>query len=120
MAKQGSNGVKGLDVVIGSGCAGYMIRDRDLFADLSEEGLGEVGNADKSQTPIEGSGTAEIWVRDRQGKLQLIRLSGALYVPRYSHNLLSVKRLNDAGVTVKFGSEPALVAPDGERVSSVL
>ena len=64
---------------------------------------------------VEGSGTAEIRVMDKQGHMQTILWSNALYVPTYSHNLVSVSRLNKAGVDVVFGTFPALIAPDGKR-----
>ena len=102
-------------LIIDSGCTGYMLNDRNLFTQLDESQKGEVGNANESQSVVEGSGTAEIRVMDNHGHVQTILLSNALYVPTYSHNLVSVSRLNKAGVDVIFGKFPALIAPDGKR-----
>ena len=101
------------DIIVDSGCTGYMLKDRVMFTSLDEDFKGEVGNANQSQSTVDGRGTAELWLKDSKGETQRIVLTDALYVPSYSHNLLSVKRLNDAGVTVNFGQCPSLTAPDG-------
>jgi hypothetical protein len=42
----------GIELLIDSGCTGYMLKDRELFKDLDTTFKGVVGNADASQTPI--------------------------------------------------------------------
>ena len=90
-----------------------MVKDRDLFLDLDLSEQGTVGCANASTSTIEGSGTAAFWIKDAEGRMRRMELKDALYVPSYSHNLVSVKRLLDQGVKVQFEEPPRLVAPDG-------
>jgi hypothetical protein len=101
------------ELLVDSGCTGYMLRDRELFCDLDETRRGKVGNANSSQSQIEGTGTAQFWVKDDRGKLRRMMLKDAYYVPSYSRNLVSVKRLNDSGATVNFGQSPHILSPEG-------
>ena len=101
------------DLIVDSGCTGYMIKDRELFIDMDTTMRGSVGNADASKSSVDGCGTVQLWVKDSTGKPRRIELKDAMFVPSYSNNLVSVKRLNDSGVKVEFGDRPRMCAPDG-------
>ncbi len=94
------------ELLIDSGCTGYMVKDRDLFLDLELSEQGTVGCANASTSTIEGSGTAAFWIKDADGRMRRMELKDALYVPSYSHNLVSVKRLLDRGVKVQIEETP--------------
>ena len=69
-------------------------KDSELFSDLDTTRGGVVGNANSSRSRIEGRGTAEFWVHDSTGRARPLKLKDASYVPSYSHNLVSVSKLN--------------------------
>jgi hypothetical protein len=58
------------ELLIDSGCTGYMLKDKELFVDLDLGQRGTVGNANSSKSTIEGSGTAGFWVKDSRGKMR--------------------------------------------------
>ncbi len=60
--------VDSLDLLVDSGCNGFMLKDRALFKDLDESFRDEVGNANGSRTAVEGRGTARCWVLDSKGQ----------------------------------------------------
>ena len=94
------------ELLIDSGCTGYMIKDRHLFTQLDDTPMGTVGNANNSRTQIMGTGTVQCWVKDATGTMRKMEFKEACYVPSYTHNLVSVKCLNDKGATVQFGTMP--------------
>lgn len=110
-----TNNMDTCELLIDSGCTGYMIKDKHLFVDLNLEHHGTVGNANKSRSAIEGCGTAQFKVKDTHGTLKKMQLSEAFFVPSYSHNLISVDMLNRKGVSVMFPAqqEPQLVTSNG-------
>lgn len=71
-----------------SGCNNHMTcdRDRDLVVDVDENITSQIILGDGSQRSAEGKGT--IVVRTKEGNQKLI--TGVLYMPNLSHNLLSV------------------------------
>ena len=79
-----------VDIIIDSGCAYYMLKDRKLFATLDESFLGSVGCANNSESEIKGKGRADFYVCEDNGKRAKITLSEALFVPDYGKNLISV------------------------------
>jgi transposase InsO family protein len=110
----------GIELLIDSGCTGYMLTDRQLFADLDTSFRGTVGNADASQTSIAGRGTARFWAKDQDGHDREVELRDAMYVPEYSRNLVSVKRLCDGGATIDFGRHARLVTANGTNFPFVV
>jgi hypothetical protein len=90
-----------------------MLKDRHLFISLDSCPHGSVGNADQSLSKIAGVGTACFWSLDSAGQFRRIELKDAYYMPNYGRNLVSVKRLNDAGVETVFGSSPRLIVAAG-------
>lgn len=106
-----ANQMEDIEFIIDSGCSGYMIKDKELFVDFDEGHKEDVRNANQSSSRVEGRGTVLVHIKDSYGNYQKVFFNGALFVPSYSHNLLSVKRLTDAGVDVVFGKQPVLKAP---------
>ena len=101
------------DLVIDSGCH-YMIKDRNKFVEF-EEWDGVVSCANNSESKIRGKGTAVFDVKDVLGTLKRIEFKNALYVPEYERNLVSVAKLKQAGVQVKFGTENIIETKNGTK-----
>jgi hypothetical protein len=102
-----------IELLIDSGCTGYMLKDRELFVELDRGYNGTVGNADGGQSTIEGRGTAAFWVQDEYNRYRKMELKDAMYVPSYSRNLLSVKTLCDREANVDFGKGARLRTSNG-------
>ncbi len=89
-------------------CTRYMIKVRYLFVQLDKTPRGLVGAANSAESRIEGTGTVVLHVQDAEGSSRRMTLKDSLYVPTYSRNSVSVKKLNDAGVHTEFGKRPHL------------
>ena len=105
-----------LELLIDSGCNGFMIKDRDLFHELDEGFVADVCNANSSRSEIRGRGTVRCWMADNTGQSCLLELKDAYWVPSYARNLVSVKRLSDKGAMIKFNDDPLIKMPDGTLV----
>ena len=108
VASSSDDTVTNCEFVIDSGCTGYMIKDKHLFAKLDTDAYGSVNNANKSTSEICGVGTASFWATDSRGQRRHIELKDAYYMPSYGRNLISVKRLITAGVEIIFGRNPRM------------
>ena len=105
-------------MIVDSGCTGYMPKDSELCSDLDKTRGGVVGNTNSSWSRIEGHGTAEFWVDDSTGRARHLKLKDASYAPSYSHNLVSVSKLNTNGAVATFNKDEAWIkAPDGKKLA---
>ena len=84
---------------------GFRVRDRALFKDLNEAFNTDVGKANRSQTRVEGRGTARSGLLDSKGRMCELELKLAFWVPTYTRNLISVKKLVQQGAMVSFGKK---------------
>ena len=66
---EGASEEGGLELVMDSGCNGFMLKDRALFKELDEAFNTDVGNANGSRTRKEGRGTARCGVLDSKGRM---------------------------------------------------
>ena len=73
----------------------------------------DVGNANGSRTRVEGRGTAQCGVLDSKGRMCELELKQAFWVPTYTRNLSSVKKLAEQGAMVSFGKEANIRTQDG-------
>ena len=72
-----------------------------------------MGNANGSRTRAEGKGTASCGVLDSKGRMCELELKQAFWVPTYTRNLISVKKLASQGAIVSFGKEANIRTQDG-------
>jgi len=93
------------DIIVDSGCTTHMFKDEDYFKDLILRKSGSVACANASFSQIEGFGTVEFTATDDVGVRHKIELKNVLYVPEYSKNLVSVKKIVLNGGFVKFDDE---------------
>ena len=112
----GPHGDGDLELLIDSGCNGFMIKDRELFSHLDEDFRADVGNANSSRSAIMGRGTVRCSVLDSRGKQCQLELTDAFWVPSYARNLVSVKRLADKGAKMDFGAKPRIKMPNGTHI----
>ena len=93
--------------ILDSGCTTHMTFDRGHFTKYSRDS-GTVTIADGKALRVYGKGTIEIPI---QGKLTTI--TGVVYVPDISYNLLSISELTARGMTCQFGKESATLLRNG-------
>ena len=105
------------DIIVDSGCTNYMLKDKELFISLNEGYHGTVGCANNSESEIRGKGTAKFTVRDSSGEKRTVKLTDALYVPDYTHNLVGVKKLTDFDAEVHFGKDAIIPSSGWDNVS---
>ncbi len=104
------------DVIIDSGCTSSMFNDKRFFETLRMEEHMSVNNADSSSTAIRGRGTAVVRTRDSFGEECVLTLLDSLYVPDYSHSLLSVKRMKNKEFVADFQDPCCIRCPDGTNI----
>ncbi len=76
--------------------------------------------ANGSRTAAEGCGTALCWVLDSEVKQCQLELKHALWVPNYTRNLISVKKLAQQGGEVTFGKDAHIKTFDGTLLPLML
>ena len=94
-----------------------MIKDAELFRDLHISKMGNVECANGTESSIEGQGYVSFLAKDNQGQDQILELEQSLYVPQYTKNLVSIKKLNEQNASVNFDANPRIVRD--ERFFSV-
>lgn len=91
--------------VVDSGASAHMCSQRNWFEELKPSS-GTVSCADKSsQLEVSGIGT----VRGTLENKQEIILKDVLYIPELNGNLMSVKQIQNAGFSVTFKNDEAVV-----------
>ena len=102
---EGSSGEGGLELLVDSSCNGFIMKDRALFKELDEAFNTDVCNANGSRTRVEGRGTARCGVLNSKGRMCELELKQAFWLPTYTRNLISVKKLAEQGAMVSLGKE---------------
>ena len=97
------------EILIDSGCKNFMIKDRDFFVSVDETSKGIVSCANNTESIIEGRGDVQFYAEDTNGEKKIIELKNALYVPDYSRNLVSVKRLTEMNMQAIFDKDSARI-----------
>ena len=64
----------GHELLVNSGCNGFMIKDKELFYQLDEQYSSSVGNANASKSDIMGTGTLRCLVDDFEGNVCIVEL----------------------------------------------
>ena len=90
-----------------------MLKDMVPIKELDEAFNTDVGYANGSRTRVEGRGTARGGVLDSKGRMCELELKQAFWVPTYTRNLISVKKLAEHGAMVNFGKEANNRTHDG-------
>ena len=110
LTTRGNEQMRSYDMIVDSGCTGYMLKDSDMFSDLEKTRGGVVGNANSIRSRIEGHGTAEYRAS------ATLEAEGCI-LPSYIHNLVSVSKLNTNGIVATFNKDEAWTkAPDGTKL----
>ena len=116
---EGASEERGLELLVDSGCNGFMLKDRALFKELDEVFNTDVGNDNGSRTRIEGRGTTRCGLLDSKGRMCEFELMQVFWVPTYTRNLNSVKKLAEQGAMVSFREEANIRTQDRTLLTSV-
>ena len=85
-----------------SGCTSHIFCDKVFFVELHDVSSKICVNANNSVSPVKRQGVATISLLDKRGVSHMLNLSGCLYVPDHSRNLLSVSALGQKGAKIVF------------------
>jgi len=96
------------ELMIDSGCTHHMFGDRSFFKNLVVKGFGKVFCANNTLGDIEGIGTVEFEVQNSDGLVRKIELKNTFFVPSYSRNLVSVKKIVSFGGRVEFDGDSSI------------
>ena len=102
---EGASKEGGFQLLVDLGCNWFMLKNRALFKDLGEAFNFDVGNANGSRTRVEGRGTGRCGLLDSKARTCELELKQAFWVPIYTRNLISVKKLVEQGAMVSFGKK---------------
>ena len=89
--------------IVDSGATCHMCNDKTLFSELEtlrEPQEVSLGDGHVLEAAAEGSVSLEMLLPD--GRKQRCKLRKVLWIPKLSHNLLSVSRVSETGKTVAF------------------
>ncbi|TPX47302.1 DNA-directed DNA polymerase [Chytriomyces confervae] len=94
------------DWILDSGASNHMTGDKAIIRDLKpQDDLGKVTVASGDQFEITGVGSIEL-----MGEEGMVTITGVLYVPDLSVNLLSISALSMKGATVNFNGNGVSVS----------
>jgi hypothetical protein len=85
--------------LIDSGASYHMTPHREWFSEYEKYDGGDVFLGDDSTAKIMGCGRVKLLLKD--GRIRT--LPGVLHIPKLSRSLISVSKLDDAGVDTVFG-----------------
>ena len=74
---EGDSEEGGFELLVFSGCYGFLLKEWALFKELDEAFNADVGNANGSRTRMEGRGTARCGVLDSKGRMCELELKQA-------------------------------------------
>ena len=111
--------VCGKNLLIDTGATAHIISEKEKFVSFDEnfnpkKHTIELADGSRTIDIVQGRGDACVMLRDSSGKIHKVNMEGALYVPTYEQNIISVQCATQKGVTVTFTPECAkMIAPDG-------
>jgi hypothetical protein len=85
--------------LIDLGVSYHMTSNREWFSEYEKYDGGDVFLGDDSTTKILGRGRVKLLLKDGS----IITLPGVLHIPKLARSLISVSKLDDAGVDTVFG-----------------
>ena len=86
-------------------CTNHMAHDRRLFQSIEISNINEVSMGHEKTAKIEGIGTIEIQTRTGQDKV----LKNVYYIPKLTHNLLSLGQLMEWGYKFNFDGKKCII-----------
>ena len=106
--------------IVDSGATCHMCNNRRLFVELRnlEKPL-EVTLGDGHDLNAIGCGVVVLESKLPSGRTRKLKLSGVLYVPKLSYNLLSVSKTSDAGKKIRFGEASCQVLDGNKKLIAV-
>lgn len=105
--------------LVDSGCSTHMTNKRAFFSKLNEDVKIKVVLADGSTTTSAGVGEGTVNCIDDKGGVLEVLFEDVLYVPNLDSALLSVRKLTQKGLKVKFGESRCTISTSAKRVVAV-
>ena len=106
--------------IVDSGATCHMSNDRRLFVELRDlEKPLEVTLGDGHDLNAVGRGVVVLQTKLPSGRRKRCKLHDVLYVPKLTHNLLSVSKASDAGKKVRFGEASCQILDENKKLIAV-
>lgn len=96
---------------IDSGATCHMTNQINILEDFEKKNCGNVKLADGSNKKSVGVGNITLIKKPED-----VKIKDVLFVPELKDNLLSVSKLDEAGMTIKFGDGRCLIYRDGQII----
>lgn len=94
-----------------SGCTSHLCRDENKFEEISSTENLKLNLANYGSTNVKAKGTVRI-AATGEDATRFVRLENALHVPDLRSDLISVAKITDAGNSVTFTNEGAVIKND--------
>ena len=106
--------------IVDSGATCHMSNDRRLFVELRDlEKPLKVTLGDGHDLNAVGRGVVVLQTKLPSGRRKKCKLHDVLYVPKLTHNLLSVSKASDAGKKVRFGEASCKILDENKKLIAV-
>ena len=110
------------NMLIDSGATAHILNDESKFVskydnfDSSKHYI-ELADGSRQNNIVKCKGDAQIKIKDSSGCFQNITLNGALCIPSYKQDILSVQSITEKGSTINFnsGRSAELITPNGNK-----
>ena len=115
------NDMNSSKLLVDCGATAHIICDKSKFIHFDENFCAEnhvieLADSSRKQGIVTGKGSAKVKLTDDSGNVCDVILEGALCVPTYKQDILSVQCMTKKGVNVNFGPKKAeIVTPDGKK-----
>lgn len=103
---------------IDSGATSHMCSDKDFFKELNICTNEKVRLANGDTANVHGIGSGHLICKDSKDRQNMIVVKDVLYVPTLEENLLSVRKLTEKGLQVKFTKETCNILKDEDIVGT--
>lgn len=108
------------DWIVDSGASCHMTHERSLFNEIKKfKEPKEITVGDGFKIKAIGEGDIDLDVKLPGGKVNHCRMSGVLYAPSLSYNLLSVSRITEAGKKIEFEKSRCKILGNKERLIAI-
>lgn len=97
---------------IDSGATSHMTNDKDFFKELNTCTNESITLANGENAEVQGIGDGYLTCKDDKGKQNIVMVKEVLYVPTLEENLLSVRKLTEKDLQIKFTEKTCNISKD--------
>ena len=107
--------INNFDWIIDSGATAHMAKSKESFVELDESFRNKVITANGHEVEAKGRGTVMIPIHTQNGPFE-IEFNEVLWVPDLKENLISVIKIVERDIDVKFSKSLCIAQADGHEI----